>query len=107
LLAGHGRSVTCDLGVQDRGQHPIRVAAVRGLREKAGDLVIERLAVPARGEPQRVVARLLEIPGAGDVRGQVTAMAGRRDAVVQALDHQRGDPDRGQHGADVDVADHP
>jgi len=95
------------LGMQDRGQHAIRFVRNQRAGEEAGDLGIELRAVPACGESQGVIARLLEIPGTGDVRGQITAVAGRRDAVVQALDHQRGDLDRGQHGADVDVADHP
>jgi hypothetical protein len=97
---------TYRLGVQDRGQDPIGIAWLRRRGEKICDLGIHRVVVTAGGEPQRVITGLLEIASARDVGGQVTAVAGRRDAVAEALDHQRGHVDRGQHRADVDVVDH-
>lgn len=58
--------------------------------EEAGDLEEQGVVVAAAREAQRMVARLLEIAGARDVRGQVAAVERDREAVAQPLDHQRG-----------------
>ena len=63
------------LNLQDRRQYPAGIAGPGRTGQEAGDLGTERVAVPAGREPQRMVARLLEIASAGDVRGQVATVA--------------------------------
>lgn len=95
FLAGLPLAWADRLRVQDRGQHAIGIAGLRGTGQEVGDLDTQRVAVSAGGEPQRVITGLLEVAGASYVRGQVAAVAGRRDAVSQTLDHQRGHVNRG------------
>jgi hypothetical protein len=77
------------------------------LAREVGDLGAERLAVPAGRESQPVVARLFPIAGASDVGSQVAAVTRRHHAIASALDHQGGHVDSRQHGADIDIVDHP
>jgi hypothetical protein len=72
-----------------------------------GVMLARKRAVSALGEPERMVAWLFEVAGSGDMGGQVTTMTGRRDAVIETLEYQGGHVNRGQHGAHVDIADHP
>src|SRR5580704_19531704 len=60
----------------------------RDARQEAGYLAEQRVAVAAAREPQRMVARLLEVPSACDPFRQVAALKRRRDAVAEAVDHQ-------------------
>ena len=64
LLARLRRPRSDRLRVQDRGQHSVGSPGGDAAGQEAGDLGAERVAVPAGGEPQRMVARLLEIAGA-------------------------------------------
>ncbi len=104
---GCGRRGADRLGEQDRDEYAVGIAAWRCAGEKDRDLVTERVAVSAFGELQGVVAWLLEIAGAGNVGCQVASVEGRRDAVVETLDYKRRHVNGGQHGANVDLVNHP
>jgi hypothetical protein len=61
-----------------------RLFSRRDARQEAGYLAEQRVAVAAAREPQRVVARLLEVPRACDPFRQVAAVKGRRYAASSA-----------------------
>lgn len=91
---------------QDRGQNAIRLCWLPGPGQEGRDLADERVTLLVGGEPQRVVAGLLEVAGTGDVSGQMTAVVRSGDLVPEPLDDQRRYVDRGQHVAHVDLPDH-
>ena len=76
----------------------------RVLGEELLDLREHRVAVV---EPRKVAARLLEVASLRKMVGEVSAVACRRDPVVEALDDARRHVDGGQRAAHVDPADHP
>ena len=95
-------------GEEDRGEHPAGIAAIQcAATEEALDLLEEAVNVPAAGEAQRVVLRLLEIAGAGYMGCEIPSVAWRGHDVAAALYHERRHVNRRQHRADIDLADHP
>jgi hypothetical protein len=108
-VAGCGRDglASGGHGQQDRGQNPAGLARRQRAGEEVRNLAVKRVAVPTASEAQGVVAGLLKIAGAGNVSRQVTSVAGGCDEVIETLNHQGRDVDRGQRRANVDLADHP
>jgi ATP-dependent DNA helicase RecQ len=74
--------------------------------EEFGELAERRVVVTAAGEPQGMVAWLLEVACPADVRRQIAPVERRCDPVTEAMDYQRGCADRRKRVAHVDVPDH-
>src|SRR6185503_3918824 len=94
-----------DVGEEACREEPIDVDGGAASGQELLDLPDDLFLM--RDPPKMVAGGKLDKLRAGDVRGEVAAVADVDVTVVDRLDDERRDADRGQHGAKIEECIHP
>ena len=92
-----------DVGEEDRGEGPVEVDGAPRAGQELLDLTEHHVGVA--GVEEVGVARDLDQPAAGDVRGEVAAVVDAYEPVARPVDHEGGRLDGRKRGAHVEAVD--
>ena len=94
-----------DVGEQDCREHPVTLVRVPDARDELLDLVDDRVHV---SHPWVVgVAGQLDVLRARDVLGEIAAVLDPDCPIISPMEDERGDVDRREDAAHVDLGVHP